>query len=224
MTSLWQLDVIWGLVIGTATGAISIPLTAIVATRWFDARRGLVTGLLTASFATGNLIFLPLLAWITDTHGWAAGVAAIAAAAIIPIVLTFINGVATVPPTIALTHEAFGRERATVLFGWVFCAHMPGGADGRLAGRRVSGGVRRLPHRVSGCGRARPRRGIRGARDRPRPEAELRLTAPTARQDSRSRTRSLGRPMMARSPRTTTGRCISILCLAMMSTTASGVR
>ncbi len=275
MTSLWQLNVIWGLVIGTATGAISIPLSAIVATRWFHARRGLVTGLLTASFATGNLIFLPLLAWITGTHGWrwAAGLVAIAAAAIIPIVLAFMrerpedvgllpygadraptppvpagnpfmtpfrvlreavgvrdfwllagtffvcgwttNGavqshfipaahdhaipevtaasllavigvfdivgstasgwltdrtdprrllfvyyslrgtslaalpflldganlplvafavvygldwVATVPPTIALTNEAFGRGRAPVVFGWVFCAHMLGGA------------------------------------------------------------------------------------------------
>ena len=89
MTSLWQLNVIWGLVIGTATGTISIPLSAIVATRWFHRRRGLVTGLLTASFATGNLIFLPLLAWITDTHGWrwAAGIVTIAAAAIIPLVL-----------------------------------------------------------------------------------------------------------------------------------------
>jgi MFS family permease len=277
MTSLWQLNAIWGVVIGTATGAVSIPLSAIVATRWFHARRGLVTGLLTASFATGNLIFLPLLAWITDTYGWrwAAGVVAIAAGAIIPVVVVFMrerpedlnllpygadhaapvpapdpvgnpfmtplrvlrdavrvrdfwllagtffvcgwttNGavqshfipaahdhaipevtaasllavigvfdivgstasgwltdrtdprrllfvyyslrgtslaalpflldganlplvafaviygldwVATVPPTIALTHEAFGREQAPVVFGWVFCAHMLGGA------------------------------------------------------------------------------------------------
>ena len=275
MTSLWQLNVIWGIVIGTATGAISIPLSAIVATRWFESRRGLVTGLLTASFAAGNLIFLPLLAWITDTHGWrwAAGIVAITAVAIIPLVLTLMrerpgdigllpygadhapapvpqagnpfatpfhvlrdairvrdfwllagtffvcgwttNGavqshfipaahdhaipqvtaasllavigvfdivgsttsgwltdrvdprrllfvyyslrgtslaalpflldgantplvafaviygldwVATVPPTIALTHAAFGRDRAPVVFGWVFCAHMLGGA------------------------------------------------------------------------------------------------
>lgn len=89
MNALWQLDLLWGLVIGTATGAISIPLSAIVATRWFVRRRGLVTGLLAASFATGNLVFLPLLAWITRESGWrwAAGTVAIAAAAIIPLVL-----------------------------------------------------------------------------------------------------------------------------------------
>ncbi len=276
MNALWQLDLIWGLVIGSATGAISIPLSAIVATRWFDHRRGLVTGMLAASFATGNLIFLPLLAWITREQGWrwAAAVVAICAAAIVPLVLllmrerpadagvlpygataeppaprrpagspfvrpfhelrhaagvrdfwllagTFFicgwttNGavqshfipaasdhgisgvtaasllavigvfdligstasgwltdrydprrllfvyyclrgtslaalpvllegsglpliafavvygldwVATVPPTVALTNEAFGRDRAPVVFGWIFCAHMLGGA------------------------------------------------------------------------------------------------
>lgn len=88
MTALWQLDLIWGPVIGMATGAISIPLSAMVAIRWFVARRGLVTGLLTGAFATGNLVFLPLLAWITDTRGWqwAAGLVAVFAALIIPVV------------------------------------------------------------------------------------------------------------------------------------------
>ena len=88
MTALWQLDVLWGIVIATATGAIAIPLSAIIATRWFVRRRGLVTGLLTASFATGNLVFLPLLAWVTDRHGWrwAVAIVAVTAAAIIPVV------------------------------------------------------------------------------------------------------------------------------------------
>jgi predicted MFS family arabinose efflux permease len=89
MNALWQLDLIWGLLIGSATGAISIPLSAIVATRWFERRRGLVTGVLAASFATGNLVFLPLLAWVTTAHGWrwAAGIVAICAGGIVPLVL-----------------------------------------------------------------------------------------------------------------------------------------
>lgn len=88
MTAVWQLDALWGVAIGSATGAISIPLSAIVATRWFTRYRGLVTGLLAASFATGNLIFLPLLAWITTEHGWrsAVWVVTICAAAMIPLV------------------------------------------------------------------------------------------------------------------------------------------
>lgn len=93
MTALWQLDLLWGLAIGSATGVISIPLSAIVATRWFVKRRGLVTGLLAASFATGNLIFLPLLAWITQEHGWrvAAGLVAVCAVAITPLIAIFMR-------------------------------------------------------------------------------------------------------------------------------------
>src|SRR6478609_5388452 len=75
----WQLDLLWGFVNATATGAISVPLGAMIANRWFAERRGLVTGLLTASNATGQLIFLPLLAWIVGAWGWryAAGTAAV---------------------------------------------------------------------------------------------------------------------------------------------------
>ena len=62
MTAPWQLDILWGVVNGLATGAISVPLAAIIANRWFVERRGLVTGILTASSATGQLIFLPALA------------------------------------------------------------------------------------------------------------------------------------------------------------------
>src|SRR3989442_986022 len=53
MHAPWQLDLLWGVVNGLATGAVSVPLAAIIANRWFVERRGLVTGLLTASNATG---------------------------------------------------------------------------------------------------------------------------------------------------------------------------
>jgi predicted MFS family arabinose efflux permease len=45
-------------------------LGATIATRWFMARRGLVVGILSASVATGQLVFLPLLASLTDRYGW----------------------------------------------------------------------------------------------------------------------------------------------------------
>ena len=64
MTEPWQLFLLWGVVNGTATGAVSVPLAAIIANRWFVERRGLVTGVLTASNASGQLVFLPLLAWV----------------------------------------------------------------------------------------------------------------------------------------------------------------
>ncbi len=70
MTALWQLWATWGLLVGLGTGMTAMVLGASVANRWFTARRGLVIGLLTASAATGSLIFLPLATWIAGHFGW----------------------------------------------------------------------------------------------------------------------------------------------------------
>ncbi|MFN5715120.1 MAG: MFS transporter, partial [Bradyrhizobium sp.] len=69
MTQVWQLILLWGVVIGIGTGMTALVLGATIATRWFVARRGLVIGMLTASVATGQLAFLPLLATITERYG-----------------------------------------------------------------------------------------------------------------------------------------------------------
>jgi sugar phosphate permease len=70
MTKVWQLMLLWGVVIGIGTGMTALVLGATVAARWFAARRGLVVGILTASVATGQLVFLPLLASLTERMGW----------------------------------------------------------------------------------------------------------------------------------------------------------
>ena len=70
MTKVWQLMLLWGVVIGIGTGMTALVLGATVAARWFAARRGLVVGILTASVATGQLVFLPLLASMTERLGW----------------------------------------------------------------------------------------------------------------------------------------------------------
>jgi predicted MFS family arabinose efflux permease len=57
-------------VIGIGTGMTALVLGATIAARWFNARRGLVVGIMTASVATGQLVFLPLLASITERMGW----------------------------------------------------------------------------------------------------------------------------------------------------------
>jgi len=72
MTSLWQLILLWGFVVGIGTGLTALVLGATVATRWFSARRGLVIGILTASTATGQLVFMPLLASLSGALGWRA--------------------------------------------------------------------------------------------------------------------------------------------------------
>jgi sugar phosphate permease len=70
MTKVWHLMLLWGVVIGIGTGMTALVLGATIATRWFVARRGLVIGIMTASVATGQLVFLPLLASLTDRFGW----------------------------------------------------------------------------------------------------------------------------------------------------------
>jgi len=93
MNAPWQLDLLWGVVNGVATGAVSVPLAAMIANRWFVARRGLVTGVLTAANATGNLIFLPILASLVGGLGWryAAVTVSIAALTILPLVALFLR-------------------------------------------------------------------------------------------------------------------------------------
>jgi MFS family permease len=70
MTELWQLWITWGVMVGLGTGTTALVLSATVASRWFTARRGLVVGMLTAANATGQLLFLPLVAWMVDHAGW----------------------------------------------------------------------------------------------------------------------------------------------------------
>jgi sugar phosphate permease len=85
MTATWQLYLLWGVVVGLGTGAMAGVLATTVATRWFVARRGLVTGMLTAAGATGQLIFLPGLAALAVGRGWQYASLAVAAAVLLAI-------------------------------------------------------------------------------------------------------------------------------------------
>src|SRR5581483_9033211 len=88
MTPSWQLTALWGVRVGTGTGLMAMVLGATVSARWFVERRGLVMGMFAASSATGQLVFLPMLAHIAETVGWheVIYVVAGATALIIPIV------------------------------------------------------------------------------------------------------------------------------------------
>lgn len=85
---LWQLAILWGLLLGCATGLTALVLGAMVANRWFTARRGLVVGILAASTATGQLIFLPLAAWLIERYGWRYAVLPVSAGCFVVAALT----------------------------------------------------------------------------------------------------------------------------------------
>jgi predicted MFS family arabinose efflux permease len=70
ITQIWQLYLTWGVLVGLGSGAGMVGLATAIANRWFVARRGLVVGLLTAGNASGQLVFLPLLASLATSQGW----------------------------------------------------------------------------------------------------------------------------------------------------------
>ena len=70
MTHFWHLIVFWGVMLGVGSGMTALVLSAVVANRWFETHRGLVVGVLTASSATGQLLFLPVGAWLIEHFGW----------------------------------------------------------------------------------------------------------------------------------------------------------
>jgi sugar phosphate permease len=70
ITEKWQLWLGMGFLLGVAPGLTAMQLNAVVASRWFAARRGLVVGILGGALATGTLIFMPLAAWISAQWGW----------------------------------------------------------------------------------------------------------------------------------------------------------
>jgi predicted MFS family arabinose efflux permease len=88
MSESWHLILSWGVFSGIGSGAVAIVLGATITNRWFTTHRGLVMGLLTASTATGSLIFLPVLAALAEGGGWRPVVLTVSAvvAAIIPLV------------------------------------------------------------------------------------------------------------------------------------------
>ncbi|MGP3978075.1 MFS transporter [Streptomyces sp. 8N114] len=89
MRAEWQLVLCWGLLVGIGSGSMALAFAATVANRWFVARRGLVSGILTAGSATGQLVFLPLVALLVEGPGWrtASLVVCGSALAVVPLVV-----------------------------------------------------------------------------------------------------------------------------------------
>ena len=89
MTQPWEYVASWGVFSGIGSGAVTSVLGAAVVNRWFSRNQGLVMGLLTASTATGSLVFLPLMASLTNGQDWKPVVilVSLGCASLIPLVL-----------------------------------------------------------------------------------------------------------------------------------------
>jgi MFS family permease len=93
VTQSWMLLLTWGVLIGLGTGSMALVFAAIIADRWFVRNRGLVIGILTAGSATGQLIFLPIVAGLAAETSWRLASLVIAgiALAVVPIVAIFLR-------------------------------------------------------------------------------------------------------------------------------------
>ncbi len=89
MTASWQLVLCWGVLVGLGTGSMALAFVATVTGRWFVRRRGLVTGVLTAGGAAGQLVFLPVLAQLTEARGWRSAALVVAGAALLVVPLVW---------------------------------------------------------------------------------------------------------------------------------------
>ncbi len=92
MTMPWHYIATWGVISGIGSGAIASVLGAAIVNRWFARHQGLVMGLLSASTATGALVFLPVLAWLSRDGSWrpVVLVVSLGCAALIPLVLLLV--------------------------------------------------------------------------------------------------------------------------------------
>ncbi|MBQ6752372.1 MAG: MFS transporter [Clostridia bacterium] len=68
MTALWQIYVLYGVIIGFSVGAV---YNCILATgnRWFPDKGGLIAGLLLMFFGAGSLVLSPLSSWLMESFG-----------------------------------------------------------------------------------------------------------------------------------------------------------
>ncbi|MEU0873745.1 MFS transporter [Nocardia brasiliensis] len=112
MTEAWHLMLTWGLLVGIGVGSMSMPFVATITGRWFVRQRGLVTGVLTAAGATGQLVFLPLVSALAHAHGWRVPslIVAGAALAVVPLVLLFVRDF---PSDVGVT--AYGAEEGSLV-------------------------------------------------------------------------------------------------------------
>jgi sugar phosphate permease len=136
MTEPWHLVATWGVLSGVGSGAVATVLGATIVNRWFKTNRGLVMGLMSASAATGLLVFLPPLAWLAQHGGWmpVAIAVSIATAALVPLVFLLVP---ERPSSIGLwRYGAEGPEPEAAAVSGNFLTHTLGTLR-KAAGTRV---------------------------------------------------------------------------------------
>ena len=69
ISALWQLYLVYGVIIGVGISGCFVPLTS-TAAKWFVRRRGLMTGIVVSSIGVGAMIMPPLATQLISAYGW----------------------------------------------------------------------------------------------------------------------------------------------------------
>jgi len=69
ITSIWQLYLFYGVLIGIGGSGSWIPMLSVV-TRWFVKKRGIVVGIVASGIGLGTVIVSPVAGWLISTYGW----------------------------------------------------------------------------------------------------------------------------------------------------------
>ena len=132
--SLLEFQLLFGLLVGTATAAIFAPMMATV-TGWFDTQRSLAVSLVSAGMGMAPMTMSPIAAWLIGHHDWRTALLIIAAiAAVIMIPTSFLvrrppmleteggsSAVNTQPATEMTLAEAVGSPQFIILLLTNFC-------------------------------------------------------------------------------------------------------
>jgi sugar phosphate permease len=138
MRTPWQLVLFWGVLVGLGTGTTAIVLGATIVQRWFTARRGLVMGVLAASTATGQLVFLPILASLVARSGWRSVSVVVAGTLLVVIPIVFFvvrdhpSDLGLLPYGASPDDPPVALPRANPLANWIVAAHQIGAGLGAL--------------------------------------------------------------------------------------------
>ena len=69
ISALWQLYLLYGVMVAIGTSGGYVPLTSTVA-RWFVKKRGLMTGIVLSGYGAGAMIGPPVANWLISDYGW----------------------------------------------------------------------------------------------------------------------------------------------------------
>jgi len=86
VSSIWQLYLFYGVVIGVGMSGFFVPPLSTVA-RWFVKRRGIMTGFVVAGIGIGTLVIPPIANWLISRWGWDTAYLLIGAVALVFIIL-----------------------------------------------------------------------------------------------------------------------------------------